>query len=104
MSNREKAIQVIRRQTLVSDLATAKDVARRLDQADLITPDLPEPNEAGFWHTDNTMTRVRTGLLVEVAFYGQGVETYVKLTPAEARQAAHMLIAAADYSEEGNRE
>lgn len=104
MNNLEKAIQVIRRQTLISDLATAKDVTRRLDQAGLITPNLPKPNEAGFWHTDNTMTRVRPGLLVEVGFYGQDVETYVKLTPDEARKVAHMLLAAANYSQEGNRE
>lgn len=47
MNNREKAIQVIRRQTLISDLATAKDVTRRLDQAGLLAPDLPEPQRRG---------------------------------------------------------
>lgn len=47
MNNLEKAIQVIRRQTLVSDRHTAIDVVRRLDQAGLITPDLPEPQEHG---------------------------------------------------------
>lgn len=56
----------------------------------------PQPNKNGFWHTDNTMTSVRPGLLVEVGFYGQGVETYAKLTPAEARQVAANLTAAAN--------
>ena len=48
----------------------------------------PQPNKNGFWHTDNTMTSVRPGLLVEVGFYGQGVDTFVKLTPA-ANEATH---------------
>lgn len=56
----------------------------------------PQPNKAGFWHTDNTMTSVRPGLLVEVGFYGQGVDTFAKLTPAEARDLAANLTAAAD--------
>lgn len=56
----------------------------------------PQPNKNGFWHTDNTMTSVRPGLLVEVGFYGQGVDTFVKLTPAEARQVAANLTAAAN--------
>lgn len=42
MTNREKAVGVIRRQTLVSDVHTARDIVRRLDQAGLITPDLPQ--------------------------------------------------------------
>lgn len=100
MNNCGKAVQVIRRQTLVSDLATAKDVVRRLDQAGLLAPELPEPDKAGFCHTDNAITRVLPNLLVEAGFYGQGVDTYVKLTPAEAREVAHALLAAANYSED----
>ena len=42
------------------------------------------------------MTSVWPGLLVEVGFYGQGVDTFVKLTPAEARQVAANLTAAAN--------
>ena len=84
--------------------ADAEAGAVRLADAGLLAPDLPEPNEAGFWHTDNTVTRALPNLLVEAGFYGQGVDTYVKLTPAEAREAAHILLAAANYSEEGNRE
>ena len=56
----------------------------------------PRPNKAGFWHTDNTMTSVRPGLLVDVGFCSQGVDAYVKLTPAEARELAANLTAAAN--------
>lgn len=56
----------------------------------------PQPNKNGFWHTENTMTSVRPGLLVEVGFYGQGVDTFVKFTPAEARELAAVLTAAAN--------
>lgn len=56
----------------------------------------PQPNKNGFWHTDNTMTSVRPGLLVDVGFCSQGVDAYVKLTPAEARELAANLTAAAD--------
>lgn len=37
MTAREQATRVIRQQTLISDLATAKDVVRRLDNAGLLT-------------------------------------------------------------------
>lgn len=99
MNNRGKAVQVIRRQTLVSDLATAKDVVRRLDQAGLLAQDLPEANNAGFWHTNKTTARVQPGPLVEIGFYGRGVDTYVKLTPAEAREVAYTFLAAANHPE-----
>ena len=47
MSTRDEAIRVIREQTLVTDLATSKDIARKLEYAGLLAPDLPEPQEHG---------------------------------------------------------
>lgn len=104
MNNREKAIQVIRRQTLVSDLATAKDVTRRLNQAGLITPDLPEPQRRGqqlVWPLQNHGWEVTAA------------DGYVKLTDEygailaidrkTARELGHALLAAANYTEEGNQ-
>lgn len=99
MNNRDRAADVINRHGF-DPCREPQCIAQDLADAGLLAPDLPEANEAGFWHTDNTMTRVRPGLLVEVGFYGQGVETYVKLTPAEARELAHMLLAAATHPED----
>nr|DAL41028.1 MAG TPA_asm: hypothetical protein [Caudoviricetes sp.] len=43
MSTRDEAIRVIRQQTLVSDLATSKDIARKLEYAGLLVPDTDHP-------------------------------------------------------------
>lgn len=105
MSNREKAIQVIRRQTLISDLATAKDVARRLDQAGLITPDAPVPLTAAngnpVWRADNTLmvTRYPDGEIGMMISW----EQEARYTPQTARDQAALLLAAANYSEEGKQ-
>lgn len=106
MSNREKAIQVIRRQTLISDLATAKDVARRLDQAGLLAPDAPVPLTAAngnpVWRADDTLmvTRYPDGEIGMMISW----EQEARYTPQAARDQAALLLAAANYSEEGNRE
>lgn len=102
MNNQEKAIQVIRRQTLVSDLATAKDVARRLDQAGLFAPDLPEPlidlddlQEWGYKHGNNVT--LEDGMVtVEIPD-----DISRDLTPAEAQELATWLHAA-NYAEQEN--
>lgn len=90
MNNREKAAEVIRAHG-TDPCREPECIAQDLADAGLLAPDLPEPSKAGFWHTDNTVTRALTNRLVEAGFYSQGVDTYVKL-------------AAANYTEEGNRE
>ena len=98
MNNLEKAAEVINRHGF-DPCREPECIAQDLADEGLLAPDLPEPNKAGFWHTDNSMTRVRPGLFVEVGFYGQGVDTHVKLAPAEARGIAANLTAAANHSE-----
>lgn len=104
MNNREKAIQVIRRQTLISDLATAKDVARRLDQAGLITQDAPVPLTAAngnpVWRADGTLMVTRypdgeIGMLL-----GTGQEA--RYTTQTARTQAALLLAAAEEEPEAH--
>lgn len=98
MSNREKAVQVIRRQTLISDLATAKDVARRLDQAGLLAPDAPVPLTAAngnpVWRADNTLmvTRYPDGEIGMMISW----EQEARYTPQTARDQAALLLAAAN--------
>lgn len=77
----------------------ARIAVNGLNNAGLLAPDLPGPSKAGFWHTDNTVTRALTNRLVEAGFYSQGVDTYVKLTPDEARELAANLTAAANHAE-----
>lgn len=100
MNNREKAIQVIRRQTLISDLATAKDVARRLDQAGLLTPDLPEPRiDLDGWqewgHKHGNKVTLHNGMVTVIIPYDISRD----LTLKEARDLAAWLNAAANYTE-----
>ena len=109
MNNREKAVQVIRRQTLISDLATAKDVARRLDQAGLLAPDLPKPSRTSIkgYHTDHpwaewdvdaaAIMALSNGRVVFQDADDWGSRIY--MNPEEARAAAHKLLAAANYAE-----
>lgn len=105
MSNREKAVQVIRRQTLVSDMHTARDVARRLDQAGLLAPDLPEPNDPNIIVADGK-SWLLDGPDSPVVWTVKGGRVMVQriepgnLTPDEARDFAHAVLAAANYSED----
>lgn len=105
MSNREKAVQVIRRQTLISDLATAKDVARRLDQAGLLAPDAPAPLTAAngnpVWRADDTLmvTRYPDGEIGMMISW----EQEARYTPQAARDQAALLLAAA-YTMNGDAE
>lgn len=107
MSNREKAAEVIR--THGTDPCREPEcIAQDLADAGLITPDLPEPDEANFvphgkgWlpggpHGPSIWTAPDSTVMVQRIEPGD-------LTPEEAREVAHALLAAADYSEEGNRE
>lgn len=108
MSTRDEAIRVIREQTLVSGLATSKDIARKLEYAGLLAPDLPEPD------VDNGVHRVYTAVdnldVVSVTGHVQlnrlesdGRTAVWDGKPAAARAFAHALLAAADHAE-GNRE
>lgn len=103
MSNREKAIQVIRRQTLVSDLATAKDVARRLDNAGLLAPDLPEPQEHGgklIWPLQD-----RDGFVTAIGgsvFLNDERGPVLCVDKNVARELGHIFLAATNP--EGNQE
>lgn len=106
MTARDEAIRVIREQTLISDMATAKDVARRLDQAGLFVPDLPGPDECppdihtpGWNLGGGKYAGVLAGRVWITDERGWGKPH----TPDEIRAAAHKLLAAAN-SAEGKRE
>ena len=106
MNTRDEAIRVIREQTLVSGLATSKDIARKLEYAGLLAPDLPEPDGDNFlphgreWSPGgaHSVWTVPGGQVMVKRIGPAG------LTPEEAREVAHALLAAANYSQEGNRE
>ena len=104
MTAREQAIRVIRQQTLISDLATAKDVARRLDNAGRLAPELPEPNDPNVFVPDGKgwLPGGPDGPSVWTAPGGTVMVQRIEpgdLTPEEAREVANALYAAANYSE-----
>ena len=116
MNNREKAAEVIRtwqkRHKTEMDNNTdwaAQNLAGDLAEAGLLAPDLPEPD------VDNGVHRVYTAVgnldVVSVTGHVQlnrlesdGRTAVWDGKPTAARAFAHVLLAAADYSEEGNRE
>lgn len=106
MNNREKAAEVINRHGF-DPCREPECIAQDLADAGLLAPDLPEPDEANFvpdgkgWlpggpHGPSIWTAPDSTVMVQRVEPGD-------LTPDEAREAAHALLAAADYSE-GNRE
>lgn len=115
MNNREKAAEVIRtwqarHKTEMDNNPdwAAQNLANDLADAGRLAPDLPEANEANFvpdgkeWlpggpHGPNIWTAPDSTVMVQRIEPGD-------LTPEEAREVAHALLAAATYSEEGNRE
>lgn len=115
MSNRDRAVEVIRtwQQRHKTEMDNnpdwaAQNLAGDLADAGLITPDLPEPDESmtfvpdgkgwlpGGPHGPSVWTAPGGHIAVQRIEPGD-------LTPKEAREVAHALLAAADYSE-GNRE
>lgn len=109
MSIIDKAIEVIVERTLVCDLFTARDIAKNLADAGLLAPDLPEPNrlrdrpdEAGWFITDGTDTKL--GSVWGNQSYGNIdlilEHNFTELTPTQARDIAHRLLAAADFADE----
>ncbi len=81
-------------------------IAQDLADAGLLAPDLPAPLTAAngnpVWRADDTLmvTRYPDGEIRMLL----NPEQEACYTPDEAREAAHILLAAATYSEEGNRE
>lgn len=105
MSNREKAADVIRAHG-TDPCREPECIAQDLADAGFITPDAPAPLTAAngnpVWRADNTLMVARypdgeIGMLL-----GTGKEA--RYTPQTAREQAALLLAAANYSEEGNRE
>lgn len=119
MSNRDEAIRVIREQTLVSDLATSKDIARKLEYAGLLAPDAPEPGvfKDGAeveWDTLDGYVNVENGLILvahDERVEGDPPEKDEQLSPelgrlkflnpAAAEEIGELLIAAAKYAKRG---
>ena len=123
MTNREKAVGVIRRQTLVSDMHTARDVVRRLDQANLITPDLPTPRmltpeanpewaqnqlDEWEWLPDVRFDSTTTPFYLTVkdgetdGGFALSQEEWLSMSPTQLREIAAILLATADHIEEND--
>ena len=107
MSNRDRAADVIRAHG-TDPCREPECIAQDLADAGLLAPDLPEANEANFvpdgkeWlpggpHGPNIWTAPDSTVMVQRIEPGD-------LTPEEAREVANALYAAANYSQEGNRE
>ena len=101
MSIRDEVIRVIRQQTLVTDLATSKDIARKLEYAGVLAPepriDLDGWQEWGHKHGNNVSRE--NGMVTLVI----PDDISRELTPAEARELALWLNAAADHAEVRSR-
>lgn len=123
MTNREKAVGVIRRQTLVSDVHTTRDVVRRLDQADLITPDLPTPrrltpeadpewaqNQLNEWEwlPDVRFDGTTTPFYLTVkdgetdGGFALSQEEWLGMKPVQLREIAAILLATANHIEKND--
>lgn len=121
MSNREKAAEVIRtwqarHKTEMDNNPdwAAQNLAGDLADAGFITPGLPEPARRSVegYHTahpwaewdagNNHVMALKDGLVVIQDV--EEPELCITIPPDEAREVAHALLAAANYSEEGNRE
>lgn len=86
--------------------AVCQDLAGILADAGLLAPDTPEPSRRSIegYHTahpwaewdapEATITAVKNGWITIL-----NADVNIPLTPREAREAAHALLAAADYSE-----
>mgnify|MGYP006995033306 CR=1 FL=1 len=107
MNNRDRAADVIRAHG-TDPCREPECIAQDLADEGLLAPDLPEPDEADFvpggkgWlpggpHGPSIWTAPDSTVMVQRIEPGD-------LTPAEARKVAHALLAAANYTEEGNQE
>ena len=105
MSNRDRAAEVIRAHGF-DPCREPECIAQDLADAGFITPDAPAPLTAAngnpVWRADNTLIVARypdgeIGMMISR-------EQEARYTPQAARDQAALLLAAANYSEEGNRE
>ena len=112
MSNMEKAAQMIRDLSEVDGetlgYAHVHNIAQALADAGLLAPDLPEPDKTGIlvqdarWWLLGGPDDPSVWAAPDSPVMVQRIEPG-ELTPDEAREVAHALLAAADYSE-GNQE
>ena len=112
MSNRDEAAKALARATPLS-LGVCHDLAGILDNLGLLAPDLPEPSRRSIegYHTAHPWTEWDAGhnrVMAlkegepEVVIQDVGdPELCITMHPDEARDAAHALLAAADYAEVG---
>ena len=105
MKTADKAAMVVAEFLNGNDVA-ANSITKHLADAGLLAPDAPAPLTAAngnpVWRADNTLMVARypdgeIGMLL-----GTGQEA--RYTPQAARDQAALLLAAANHSEEGNRE
>lgn len=104
MSNRERAAEIIR-QFLNGKEPYSTMLRNRLDNAGLLAPDLPEPNDTGIFVPDGKgwLPGGQHGPSVWTAPGGRVMVQRIEpgnLTPDEARDFAHTVLAAANYSED----
>lgn len=104
MSNRERAAEIIR-QFLNGKEPYSTMLRNRLDNAGLLAPDLPEPNDTGIFVPGGKgwLPGGPYGPSVWTAPGGTVMVQRIEpgdLTPEEAREVAHALLAAANYSED----
>lgn len=105
MNNRDRAADVIQRHG-TDPCREPECIAQDLADEGLLAPDAPAPLTAAngnpVWHADNTLMVARfpdgeIGMMISW-------EKEVRYTPQAAREQAALLLAAANYTEEGNRE
>ena len=121
MSNHDRAAEVIRtwqarHKTEMDNNPdwAAQNLAGDLADAGRLAPDLPEPARRSVesYHTaypwaewdagSNHVMALKDGFVVIQDV--EEPELYITIPPDEAREAAHALLAAADYSQEENRD
>lgn len=91
------------------EFATSKDIARKLEYAGLLAPDLPEPSRRSIegYHTAHPWAEWDAGnnrvMALKEGFVSiqdvEEPELCIGMPPDEAREAAHALLAAADEAE-----
>lgn len=105
MNNRDRAADVINRHGF-DPCREPQCIAQDLADAGLLAPDLPAPLTAAngnpVWRADDTLmvTRYPDGEIRMLL----NPEQEACYTPQAARDQAALLLAAANHSEEGNRE
>ena len=103
MSNRDRTVDVAKEFIDGNDLA-ANIITKRLADAGLLAPDLPEPNDPNVF-VPNGKGWLPGGPYGPSVWTAPGGTVMVQriepgdLTPEEAREIAHALLAAANYSE-----